>query len=192
MALNGEIRALFAAGADIVQLDEPFLQAQPDKARRFGFAAINRAIEGVAGTTALHLCFGYAARVAEKPSGYSFLPELEGANVQQVSVEAAQPKLDPAVLGALPNKQVMVGVIDLGDMNVETPQVVAGRLRAALRHVPAERLIAAPDCGMKYLPRAVAYAKMCAMVEGARIVRAELQGEGAADLAANLSSEENA
>jgi 5-methyltetrahydropteroyltriglutamate--homocysteine methyltransferase len=175
-ALNQEIRALFAAGADIVQLDEPFLQAQPDKARRFGVAAINRAVAGVAGTTALHLCFGYAARVAEKPSGYSFLPELEGANVQQVSVEAAQPKLDPAVLGCLPNKQVMVGVLDLGDMTIETPPVVAGRIRAAMKHVPAERLIVAPDCGMKYLPREVAYAKMCAMVEGAKIVRAELRG----------------
>jgi 5-methyltetrahydropteroyltriglutamate--homocysteine methyltransferase len=179
-ALNEEIRDLFAAGADVVQLDEPFLQAQPDKARRFGVAAINRAVAGVAGTTALHLCFGYAARVSEKPSGYSFLPELEAANVQQVSVEAAQPKLDCAVLAALPNKHVMVGVLDLGDMTVETPQVVAERIRRALQHVAAERLIVAPDCGMKYLPRAVAFGKMCAMVDGARIVRAELHGARAA------------
>jgi 5-methyltetrahydropteroyltriglutamate--homocysteine methyltransferase len=175
-ALNEEIRDLFAAGADVVQLDEPFLQAQPEKARRFGIAAINRAVEGIAGATALHLCFGYAARVAEKPSAYSFLPELERANVQQVSVEAAQPKLDPAVLAALPSKQVMVGVLDLGDMTVETPQVVAGRIRQAMKHVPAERLVVAPDCGMKYLPREVAFAKMRAMVDGANIVRAELQG----------------
>ena len=175
-ALNEEIRDLFAAGADVVQLDEPFLQAQPEKARRFEIAAINRAVEGITGTMALHLCFGYAARVAEKPSAYSFLPELERVNVRQVSVEAAQPKLDPSVLEALPNKQVMVGVLDLGDMTVETPQVVAGQIRQAMRHVPAERLVVAPDCGMKYLPRDVAFAKMCAMVEGAKIVRAELRG----------------
>jgi 5-methyltetrahydropteroyltriglutamate--homocysteine methyltransferase len=175
-ALNEEIRDLFAAGADIVQLDEPFLQAQPDKARRFAIPAINRAVAGVAGVTALHLCFGYAARVAEKPSAYSFLPELARANVQQVSIEAAQPRLDCAVLGALPDKQVMVGVLDLGDMAVETPEAVAARIRQALRHVPAERLIVAPDCGMKYLPRAVAFAKLRAMVDGARIVRAELRG----------------
>ena len=138
---------------------------------------------------ALHLCFGYAARVAEKPSAYSFLPELERVNVRQVSVEAAQPKLDPAVLEALPNKQVMVGVLDLGDMTVETPQIVAGRIRQAMKHVPAERLVVAPDCGMKYLPRDVAFAKMCAMVEGAKIVRAELQSEGVADLGASLSAD---
>jgi 5-methyltetrahydropteroyltriglutamate--homocysteine methyltransferase len=178
-ALNQEMRDLFAAGADVVQLDEPFLQAQPDKARRFGVAAINRAVADVGGTTALHLCFGYAARVSEKPSGYSFLPELEAADVQQVSVEAAQPKLDCAVLAALADKQVMVGVLDLGDMTVETPQVIAERIRGALAHVPAERLIVAPDCGMKYLPREIAFGKMCAMVAGARIVRAELRGEPA-------------
>jgi 5-methyltetrahydropteroyltriglutamate--homocysteine methyltransferase len=174
VALNEEIKELFAAGADVVQLDEPFLQAYPDKARRFGVAAINRAVEGVGGVTAVHLCFGYGALVKSKPSGYSFLPELEAANVDQVSVETAQSKLDCSLLAQLPGKRIVLGVLDLHDTAVETPALVAARIRRALPYVPAERLIAAPDCGLKYLPRDVAFAKMQAMVEGAAIVRREL------------------
>jgi 5-methyltetrahydropteroyltriglutamate--homocysteine methyltransferase len=171
--LNEEIKDLFAAGADVVQIDEPFLQARPDKADAFGVDAINRAVAGIAGTTALHLCFGYAARVSVKPSAYSFLPELDRAHVTQISVETAQPKLDCAVLATLPSKQIMLGVLDLGDMTIETPEMVAARIRAALPYVPAERIVVAPDCGMKYLPREVAFAKLKAMVEGAAIVRRE-------------------
>jgi 5-methyltetrahydropteroyltriglutamate--homocysteine methyltransferase len=174
-ALNEEIRDLFAAGADVVQLDEPFLQARPDKARRFGVAAINRAIEGVKGTTAVHLCFGYAARVKSKPSAYSFLPELEATNVDQVSIETAESKLDCAILARLPSKQIVLGVLDLADMAAETPATVAERIRRALPYAPPERLIIAPDCGLKYLPRDVAFAKIKAMVEGAAIVRRELR-----------------
>jgi 5-methyltetrahydropteroyltriglutamate--homocysteine methyltransferase len=174
-ALNAEIRDLFAAGADVVQLDEPFLQAYPDKARQFGVAAINRAVDGVPGVTAVHLCFGYAARVSSKPSGYSFLPELEAAHVDQVSIETAQPKVDCAVLADLPSKQIVLGVLDLGDSAVEAPQTVAARIRAALRHIGPERIVVAPDCGMKYLPRDIAFAKMQAMVAGAAIVRGELE-----------------
>jgi 5-methyltetrahydropteroyltriglutamate--homocysteine methyltransferase len=176
--LNEEIKELFAAGADVVQLDEPFLQAQPDKARRFAIPAINRAVADVNGTTALHLCFGYAARVASKPSGYSFLPELAGADVDQVSVESAQPKLDCAVLAALPTKTIMLGVLDLGDPTAESPETVAQRIRSALPYVSPDRLVIAPDCGMKYLPRDLAFAKMVAMVEGAAIVRREIAGAG--------------
>ncbi len=173
-ALNEEIKDLFAAGADVVQLDEPFLQAQPDKARQFAITAINRAVEGVTGTTAVHLCFGYAARVSSKPSGYSFLPELDACKVDQISIETAQPKLDCAVLAELPSKSIILGVLDLGDMNVESPETVAERVRRALRYVPAERIILAPDCGMKYLPRDVAFGKLSAMVEAAKILRREL------------------
>ena len=172
-ALNEEIRDLFAAGADVVQLDEPFLQARPEKARGFGVQAIDRAIEGVSGATAVHVCFGYAARVKHKPSAYSFLPELERSNVDQVSIETAQPKLDCAVLAGLPSKSIMLGVIDLGDMAIETPDMVAARIRRALPYVPVERVIVAPDCGMKYLPREVAFGKMKAMADGAEIVRRE-------------------
>ena len=159
IALNEEIKDLFAAGADVVQLDEPFLQAYPDKARRFGVSAINRAIEGVKGVTAVHLCFGYGAMVKSKPSGYSFLPELEATTVDQVSIETAQSKLDCSMLAQLPSKQIVLGVLDLQDMAVETPATVAERIRRALPYVPAERLIVAPDCGLKYLPRDVAFAK---------------------------------
>ncbi len=173
-ALNEEIKDLFAAGADVVQLDEPFLQAQPDKARLFAIAAINRAVEGVTGTTAVHLCFGYAARVSTKPSGYSFLPELDACKVDQISIETAQPKLDCAVLAELPSKSIILGVLDLGDMNIETPETVADRIRRALRYVPAERIILAPDCGMKYLPRDVAFGKLKAMAEAAKLLRREL------------------
>jgi len=176
IALNEEIKDLFAAGADVVQLDEPFLQAYPDKARRFGVSAINRAIEGVNGVTAVHLCFGYGVMVKNKPSGYSFLPELEATAVDQVSIETAQSKLDCSMLAQLPSKHIVLGVLDLQDYAVETPTTIAERIRRALPHVPAERLIVAPDCGLKYLPREAAFAKMHAMVEGAAIVRRELGG----------------
>jgi 5-methyltetrahydropteroyltriglutamate--homocysteine methyltransferase len=177
-AVNAEIKDLFAAGADVVQLDEPWLQARPEKAKAYGLAALARALDGVTGTTAVHLCFGYAQMVKSKPSGYSFLPELERSAAQQISVEAAQPKLDLAVLRELPSKTIMLGVIDLSDMAVETPETVAARIRRALPHVPAERIVVAPDCGMKYLPRDVAFGKMRAMAEGAAIVRRELGYEG--------------
>jgi 5-methyltetrahydropteroyltriglutamate--homocysteine methyltransferase len=174
-AVNEEVHALFEAGADVVQLDEPWLQARAEVARRYGVKAINRALAGVRGTTALHLCFGYAALVKDKPaSGYSFLAELEGSAAHQISIEAAQPKLDLAVLRALKTKTVLVGVLDLNDRNVETAHQVATRIRAALDVVPVERLVVTPDCGMKYLPRDVAFGKLKALVAGADLVRAEL------------------
>ena len=175
-AVNAEIKDLFAAGADVVQIDEPWMQQHPDKARQYGLKALNRALDGVSGTVAVHLCFGYAAVVHDKPSGYSFLVELEGAKAQQVSIEAAQPKLDLAVLQQLPSKTIILGVIDLSDMTIETPQIVADRIRRAFAYVPAERIVVAPDCGMKYLPRAVAFGKMQALAEGAAQVRRELSG----------------
>ena len=152
------------------------MQQHPDKARRYGVKALDRALEGVTGTVAVHLCFGYAAVVHDKPSGYSFLPELEQSKAQQISIEAAQPRLDLKILRQLPSKIIVLGVIDLADMTVETPQVVAARIRSALNHVPADRLVVAPDCGMKYLPRAVAFGKMKAMAEGAALVRRDLGG----------------
>jgi 5-methyltetrahydropteroyltriglutamate--homocysteine methyltransferase len=175
-AVNAEIKDLFAAGADVVQIDEPWMQQHPEKARQYGLKALNRALDGVGGTIAVHLCFGYAAVVHDKPTGYSFLAELENSKAQQISIEAAQPKLDLAVLRQLPSKTIILGVIDLADMTVETPQIVADRIRRALDHVPADRVAVAPDCGMKYLPRAVAFAKMKAMAEGAALVRRELNG----------------
>jgi 5-methyltetrahydropteroyltriglutamate--homocysteine methyltransferase len=175
-AVNAEIKDLFAAGADVVQIDEPWMQQHPEKARQYGLKALGRALDGITGTVAVHLCFGYAAVVHDKPSGYSFLAELESCKAQQISIEAAQPKLDLAVLGKLPSKTIIVGVIDLADMTIETPATVAGRIRAALAHVPPERVAVAPDCGMKYLPRAVAFAKMKAMADGAALVRRELSG----------------
>jgi 5-methyltetrahydropteroyltriglutamate--homocysteine methyltransferase len=176
-AVNAEIRDLFAAGADVVQIDEPWMQQHPDKARQYGLKALNRTLDGVNGTVAVHLCFGYAAVVHDKPSGYSFLAELDGCKAQQISIEAAQPKLDLAVLRQLPSKTIILGVIDLADMNVETAQIVAERIRRALAHVPANRVVVAPDCGMKYLPRPIAFAKMQSMVEGAALVRREIAGE---------------
>jgi 5-methyltetrahydropteroyltriglutamate--homocysteine methyltransferase len=174
-AVNEEIHDLFAAGADVVQLDEPWLESRAEHARRYGIAAINRALAGVEGTTALHLCFGYAALVKNKPSsGYSFLAELEACVADQISIEAAQPKLDLAILRALPSKTIMVGVLDLGDPSVETPDQVASRIRRALDVLPPERLILTPDCGMKYLPRDVAFGKLKSLAEGAAIVRREL------------------
>jgi 5-methyltetrahydropteroyltriglutamate--homocysteine methyltransferase len=175
-AVNAEIKDLFAAGADVVQIDEPWMQQHPDKARRYGLKALDRALDGVTGTVAVHLCFGYAAVVHDKPSGYSFLPELDGSKARQISIEAAQPKLDLKILKELPSKTIILGVIDLADMTIETPQIVAGRIRRALDHVAAQRIVVAPDCGMKYLPRAVAFGKMTAMAEGAAIVRRELTG----------------
>jgi 5-methyltetrahydropteroyltriglutamate--homocysteine methyltransferase len=173
-AVNAEIKDLFAAGADIVQVDEPWMQARPEKARSYGVEALNRALDGISANTAVHLCFGYAAMVREKPSGYSFLPELERSAARQVSIETAQPNLDCAVLRELPSKTIMLGVIDLANETPETPEIVAARIRRALPYVPAERLVIAPDCGMKYLSRASAFAKMQAMVAGAAIVRKEL------------------
>ncbi len=175
-AVNAEIKDLFGAGADVVQIDEPWMQQHPDKARQYGLKALDRALDGVRGTVAVHLCFGYAAVVHDKPSGYSFLPELENSKAQQISIEAAQPGLDLAVLRQLPSKTIILGVIDLADMTVETPQIVADRIRRALGHVPADRVVVAPDCGMKYLPRQVAFAKMKAMAEGAALVRRDVEG----------------
>ncbi len=173
-AVNAEIKDLFAAGADVVQIDEPWMQQYPDQARAYGLKALNRALDGVTGTIAVHLCFGYAAVVYDKPTGYSFLAELENCKAQQISIEAAQPHLDLEVLRKLPSKTIILGVIDLADPAIETPDVVAGRIRGALAHVAAERLVIAPDCGMKYLPREVAFGKMKAMVDGTAIVRHEI------------------
>jgi 5-methyltetrahydropteroyltriglutamate--homocysteine methyltransferase len=170
-AVNEEIRDLKAAGADVIQLDEPWLQARHEHAARYGVKAINRALEGIAGTTVVHLCFGYAAAVKEKPSGYSFLPQLADTPATQISIEAAQPRLDLGVLRDLAPKTVMLGVLDLGDPKVESAETVAARIRAGLAHVGAERLVAAPDCGMKYLSREVAYGKLRALAEGAALVR---------------------
>jgi 5-methyltetrahydropteroyltriglutamate--homocysteine methyltransferase len=172
-AVNAEIRDLFAAGADIVQIDEPYMQARPQKAREYGLRVVNRALEGIPQTTALHICFGYAAIIHERPSGYSFLPELAGCSCRQVSIETAQSKLDCAVLAELGTKQVMVGCIDLSDMQVEAPEVVVRRIERALEFVKPEDVILAPDCGMKYLPRDVAFGKLQAMVEAARRLRAK-------------------
>jgi 5-methyltetrahydropteroyltriglutamate--homocysteine methyltransferase len=173
-AVNEEIRDLFAAGADVVQIDEPYMQARPEKARQYGLRALNRALEGVGGQTAVHICFGYAAIIHQRPSAYSFLPELRGCSCQQVSIETAQSGLDCAVLTSLPDKRIMLGCLDLSDPAVETPETVVRRVRRALDHVAADRLVLAPDCGMKYLPRQRAFRKLQAMVEGARIVSEEL------------------
>ncbi|MGQ0836493.1 MAG: uroporphyrinogen decarboxylase family protein [Gammaproteobacteria bacterium] len=174
-AVNEEIKDLFAAGADIVQIDEPYMQARPDEARAYGLQALNRALDGVSGTTAVHICFGYAAIIHQRPPGYSFLPELAGCGCAQVSIETAQSNLDCAVLARLRGKRIILGVIDLSDMQVETPETVAARIRRALPFVAAEDIVVAPDCGMKYLPRDVAFGKMQAMVAGARIARAQLE-----------------
>jgi 5-methyltetrahydropteroyltriglutamate--homocysteine methyltransferase len=172
-AVNEEIQDLFAAGADVVQVDEPYMQARPEKARQYGLQALNRALEGVQGTTCVHICFGYAAVIHARPSGYSFLPELAGCRCRQVSIETAQSRLDTRVLRELDGKQVLVGCLDLNDLAVETPEVVAGRIRRALEHVKPEQVLLAPDCGMKYLPREVAQGKLAAMVEAAQQLRRE-------------------
>jgi len=173
-AVNEEIRDLFAAGADVVQIDEPYMQARPEKARQYGLKALNRALDGVTGATAVHICFGYAAIIHARPSGYSFLPELAGCGCKQVSIETAQSNLDCAVLTKLAGKKIMVGCINLEDLNVETPETVVARIKRALPYVKKEDVILAPDCGMKYLPRDVAFGKMKAMVEAAKILRHEL------------------
>jgi 5-methyltetrahydropteroyltriglutamate--homocysteine methyltransferase len=173
-AVNEEIKDLFAAGADVVQLDEPYMQARPDKARAYGLKALERALEGVTGTTALHICFGYAHLIHERPEGYNFLPELSASGVKQISIETAQSELDCSVLEKLPGKTIILGVLNLATHEVETPDEVAARIRRALPHVSAEKVIIAPDCGLKYLPREVAFGKMKAMADGAAIVRAEL------------------
>jgi 5-methyltetrahydropteroyltriglutamate--homocysteine methyltransferase len=168
VAVNEELRELEPV-VDVLQLDEPYMQAFPERARDYAVTAIDRALSGIAKPTIVHLCFGYAFTVKEKPSGYSFLPELERCAARAVSIEAAQPKLDLAALGALPSKTIVLGVLDLADPTPETADVVARRIEAALRHVPRERLIAAPDCGMKYLPRDRARAKLRALAAGARM-----------------------
>jgi 5-methyltetrahydropteroyltriglutamate--homocysteine methyltransferase len=173
-AVNEEIRDLFAAGADIVQIDEPYMQARPDKARAYGLAAVKRALEGIEGRTALHICFGYAALIHERPEGYNFLPELADTDLCDISIETAQSDLDCAILARLPGKTIILGVLDLSTHEIETPATVAARIRKALPYVPAEKLVIAPDCGLKYLPREVAFGKMKAMADGAAIVRAEL------------------
>ena len=170
-AVNAEILDLFAAGADVVQIDEPYMQARPEKARRYGLMALNRALEGVTGTTAVHICFGYAAIIHERPSGYSFLPELAQCHCRQVSIETAQSHLDCSVLQQLEGKQVLVGCIDLADPEVESAQIVVERIERALPYVKAENVILAPDCGMKYLPRQTAVGKLAAMVQAAKVLR---------------------
>ncbi|MEP6642481.1 MAG: uroporphyrinogen decarboxylase family protein [Gaiellales bacterium] len=172
-AVHDEIVDLFAAGADIVQIDEPYMQARPEKAREFGVASLDRALDGVTGTTAVHICFGYAAIIHGRPSEYSFLPELAACSCDQVSIETAQSGIDTAVLATLPGKRIILGVIDLDDLGVETPETVAARIRRALPHKRPEELVAAPDCGMKYLPRDAAYGKLESLVAGAAMVRAQ-------------------
>jgi 5-methyltetrahydropteroyltriglutamate--homocysteine methyltransferase len=173
-AVNDEVKDLFAAGADIVQIDEPWLQARAEHAREFAIAAIDRALEGVDGTTALHTCFGYAHVVHEKPPGYPFLAELDGCAADQIAIEAAQPRLDLSVLAGLPNKTVILGVLDLSDPHPETPEQVAHRIEQALEFITPDRLVLGPDCGMKYLSRDVAFAKLRALVAGAASVRSRL------------------
>ncbi len=173
-AVRSEIEDLFAAGADVVQIDEPYMQARPQKAREYGLEALNRALDGVKGETAVHICFGYAHVIHERPAGYNFLPEFAGCPVHQISIETAQSNLDTAVLEPLRGKTIILGVLDLADMTVETPETVAARIRRGLEHVAADKIVVAPDCGLKYLPREVAFGKMRAMVEGAKIVRGEL------------------
>ena len=176
-AVNEEARDLKRAGVDVIQIDEPYLQARPEQARAYGIKAIDRALAGIEGETALHICFGYGHIVKDKPPAYSFLEELNQSSVRQISVELAQPNVNPSALQKLPDKTVIIGVIDLSDdAGIETGEVVAGRIRSALKHIKPERLVIAPDCGMKYLSRETAFAKLQAMVAGAEIVRAELTG----------------
>lgn len=173
IALNEEIKDLFANGADVVQIDEPYMQARPEKARQYGINALNRALEGVNGQTAVHICFGYAAVIHARPSGYDFLPELSQCSCNQVSIETAQSSLDCKILETLGNKQVMVGCLDLSDMKVEPAELVAMRIRRALKHIKPEQVILAPDCGMKYLPRDIADGKLKSMVQAAHMLRKE-------------------
>ena len=175
-AVNAELRDLKATGVDVVQLDEPWVRTAPDKAERYGVRAINRALEGIDGPTAVHLCFGYAHVVQNKPGGYAFLSQLADTTAQQISIEAAQPNIDLGVLVDLAGKQIILGVLDLGSADVESAEEVAARIRRGLRHVDAQHLIPAPDCGMKYMPRERAFGKLCALAAGAAIVRRELAG----------------
>lgn len=176
-AVNAEALDLQAAGADVIQIDEPWLRNDPQAARRFAVKAINRALAGITVTTVVHLCFGYAAVVpGQKPTGYAFLTELADSVAQQISIECAQPALELGMLKELSDKTILLGVIDLGDPQIESAQTIAARIRNGLKHIPAERLIAAPDCGMKYLPRDVAFGKLKAMAAAAAMVRAELTG----------------
>ena len=174
-AVKEEIADLFAAGADIVQLDEPWLQAKPELAEEYGLDALNAALEGAAGTTVVHICFGYAALTKNRPAGYSFLPQMKDCTCDQISIETAQASLDTSVLETVRGKTILVGVLDLADHTVETPEIIAQRIRRALPHVDADKIVVAPDCGLKYLPRAVAFGKMKAMADGAALVRAELE-----------------
>jgi 5-methyltetrahydropteroyltriglutamate--homocysteine methyltransferase len=174
-AVNEEIKDLFAAGADVVQIDEPYLQARPEKARAYGQAALGRALDGITQPTAVHICFGYAAIIHERPSGYSFLGELAASAVNQISIETAQSSLDLSVLTPLRGKTIILGVLDLSTPEIETPETVAGRVRRAFPYADPAHIVVAPDCGLKYLPREVADGKMRAMVEGTRIVRGELE-----------------
>jgi 5-methyltetrahydropteroyltriglutamate--homocysteine methyltransferase len=187
-AVNEEVADLFAAGADIVQLDEPYLQARPEAAREYGVAALNRALAGITGTTAVHLCFGYAAIIHDRPSGYSFLPELAACTADQISIETAQSDLDCSVLAELPGKTIILGVLGLGDPAVESAEVVADRVRRALPYVSPDRLVLAPDCGMKYLPRESAAGKLAAMAQAAQVLRAEFAGTDAGPGAAAVTS----
>jgi 5-methyltetrahydropteroyltriglutamate--homocysteine methyltransferase len=178
-AVNAEIRDLFDAGADVVQIDEPYMQARPQEAREFGLQALNRALEGITGTSAVHICFGYAAIIHSRPSGYSFLSELAECSCRQISIETAQSNLDCSVLETLPGKKIILGVIDLSSNEIESPEQVAARIRRALPYVHPADIIVAPDCGMKYLPREIAFAKLQAMVAGAQIVRSQVEREQA-------------
>jgi 5-methyltetrahydropteroyltriglutamate--homocysteine methyltransferase len=173
-AVNEEIKDLFAAGADIVQIDEPYMQARAEKARKHGIAGLKRALDGVTGTTAVHICFGYAAIVHERPSGYSFLTELVDSPVKQISIETAQSKLDCSILEKLRGKTIILGVLDLSTSEIETPEAVAGRVKRALPYVAPDHLVLAPDCGLKYLPRDVAFKKMKALADGAKLMRSAL------------------
>ena len=169
-AVNEELRDLKSAGADVVQIDEPYLQARPEPARRYAVEAIGRALEGIGGETVLHTCFGYAHIVHERLDGYPFLRELNGCAATHLSLEAAQPRLEPDVLLDVPDKVIVLGVLDLGSSEPDTPEVVAGRIERALEVLPPERLVVAPDCGMKYLTRELAFRKLEALVAGARLV----------------------
>jgi len=173
-AVNDELKDLFAAGADIVQIDEPYVQARPEAAKEYAIAAIDRALEGASGPTVLHVCFGYGKHVANKPDGYAFLAELNACIAEEISIECAQPRLKMDLVQELPNKKIHIGVLDLRDQAPEAPEVVAERIRAALEYLPAARIVVAPDCGMKYLTRNAAYEKLANMVRGRDIVRAEL------------------
>jgi 5-methyltetrahydropteroyltriglutamate--homocysteine methyltransferase len=174
-AVNAEIRDLFAAGADVVQLDEPYMQARPEKAREYGVEALNRALHGITGTTCVHICFGYAALIHERPEGYSFLPELSNACCSQVSIETGQSKLNCEVLKSLEDKQILLGVLDLSTEDVESVETIKKRVERALEFVTPERLLLAPDCGMKYLSREAAFGKLRNMAEAGRQLRNEHQ-----------------